>query len=66
MERRFDGGSMTSGCGVLPLGEVDRKLGLIEAAPRCIADPRSLLLIKHAVRDMRHCSSKTVACSALP
>ena len=27
------------------LGAVDRKLGLIEAASRCIADPRSPLLI---------------------
>jgi hypothetical protein len=31
---------------------VDRKLGLLEAAARCIADPRSPLLIKHGVRDM--------------
>ena len=52
VEGRFDGGSMTSDGGVLLLGEVDRKLGLIEAASRCIADPRSPLLIKHAVRDM--------------
>jgi hypothetical protein len=52
VEGRFDGGSMTSDGGVMLLGEVDRKLGLIEAASRCIADPRSPLLIKHAVRDM--------------
>lgn len=38
--------------GVMLLGETDRKLGLIEAAARCIADPRSPLPIKHAVRDM--------------
>ena len=43
---------MTSDGGVMLLGETDRKLGLIEAAARCIADPRSPLLIKHAVRDM--------------
>lgn len=43
---------MTSDGGVMLLGEVDRQLGLIEAAARCIADPRSPLLIKHAVRDM--------------
>ena len=34
------------------LGATDRKLELIEAASRCIADPRSRLLITHAVRDM--------------
>lgn len=34
------------------LGEVDRKLGLLEAAAHCIADPRNPLLIKHQVRDM--------------
>ena len=43
---------MTSDGGVMLLGETDRKLGLSEAAARCIADPRSPLLIKHAVRDM--------------
>ena len=52
VEGRFDGGSMTSDGGVMLLGAVDRKLGLLEAASRCIADPRSPLLIKHAVRDM--------------
>lgn len=34
VEGRFDGGSMTSDGGVMPLGEVDRKLGLLEAASR--------------------------------
>jgi hypothetical protein len=43
---------MTSDGGVMLLSAVDRKLGLIEAASRCIADPRNPLLIKHAVRDM--------------
>lgn len=52
VEGRFDGGSMTSDGGVMLLGAVDRKLGLLEAAARCIADPRSPLLIKHGVRDM--------------
>jgi hypothetical protein len=51
VEGRFDGGSMTSDAGVMLLGAVDRKLGLLEAAARCIADPRSPLLIKHGVRD---------------
>jgi hypothetical protein len=52
VEGRFDGGSMTSDGGVMLLGEVDRKLGLLEAASRCIADPRSPALIEHGVRDM--------------
>lgn len=43
---------MTSDGGVMLLSAVDRRLGLIEAASRCIADPRNPLLIKHAVRDM--------------
>lgn len=52
VEGRFDGGSMTSDAGVMLLGATDRKLGLIEAAARCIADPRNPLLIKHGVVDM--------------
>jgi len=52
VEGHFDGGSMTSDAGVMLLGAADRKLGLIEAAARCIADPRSPLLTKHAVVDM--------------
>lgn len=49
VEGRFDGGSMTSDGGIVLLGETDRRLGL-----RCIADPRSSLLIKHGLRDMLH------------
>jgi hypothetical protein len=52
VEGRFDGGSMTSDGGVMLLSAVDRKLGLVEAASACIADPRNPLLITHAVRDM--------------
>jgi hypothetical protein len=52
VEGRFDGGSMTSDGGVMLLSEVDRKIGLMQAAAGCIADPRSPLLIKHGVRDM--------------
>ena len=52
VEGRFDAGSMTSDGGVMLLGQVDRKLGLMDAASRCITDPRSPLLIKHGVRDM--------------
>ncbi len=52
VEGRFDGGSMTSDAGVMLLGATDRKLGLMQAAARCIADPRSPLLITHGVVDM--------------
>jgi hypothetical protein len=52
VEGRFDGGSMTSDGGVMLLGQVDRKLGLMDAAARCIADPRDPALIKHRVVDM--------------
>lgn len=52
VEGQFDGGSMTSDGGVMLLGATDRKLGLIQAAAHCIADPRSALLIKHSVTDM--------------
>ena len=52
VEGRFDGGSMTSDAGVMLLSETDRRIGLTQASARCIPDPRSPLLITHAVRDM--------------
>ena len=52
VEGRFDGGSMTSDAGVMLLGATHRKLGLMQAAARCIADPRSPRLITHSVADM--------------
>jgi len=52
VEGRFDGGSMTSDAGVMLLSATDRRLGLIQAAARCISDPRNPLLITHDVRDM--------------
>ena len=52
IEGCFDGGSMTSDAGVMLLGATDRKLGLLQAAASCIADPRSPLLITHSVADM--------------
>ena len=52
IEGQFDGGSMTSDAGVMLLGATDRKLGLLQAAAHCIADPRSPLLITHSVADL--------------
>jgi len=43
---------MTGDGGVMLLGQVDRKLGLMAAAARCSADPRSPLLIRHGVCGM--------------
>lgn len=53
VEGKFNGGRMTSDAGVMLLGTMDRKLGLIETTAHRIADPRSPLLIKHDVADMR-------------
>jgi len=52
VEGRFDGGSMTSNGGVMLIAATDLKLGLTQAAARCIADPRSPLLVKHDVVSM--------------
>jgi hypothetical protein len=52
VEGRFDGGNMSSDAGVMLLSEVDRKIGLTQAAAPHIVDPRNPLLITHAVRDM--------------
>lgn len=52
VEGRFDGGSMTSDAGVMLLGAADRKLGLMGAAARCIADPRNPDRIQHSVLEM--------------
>ncbi len=43
---------MTSDAGVMLLSSTDRKLGLLDAAAKCIADPRSPALITHDVVDM--------------
>ena len=43
---------MTSAAGVMLLGVLDRKLGLLQSAANCIADPRNPMLIKHNVVDM--------------
>jgi len=52
IEGRFDGGNMTSDGGVMLLAALDRRLGLIDAAADCLADPRDPAAITHSVRDM--------------
>lgn len=43
---------MTRDGGVILLGQVDRKRGLMDVAAHCIADPISPLRIKHGMRDI--------------
>ena len=52
VQGQFDSGSMTSDAGVMLLGATDRKLGLMQAAAQCIADPRNPLLITHSAAEL--------------
>lgn len=52
VEGRFDGGSMTCDAGVMLLSATDSKLGLMNAAAHCIADPRNPLRIQHSIAQM--------------
>lgn len=52
IEGWLDSASMSSDDGEMQLAQVDRKQGLPDAAARCIANPRSSLLIKNGVHDM--------------
>ena len=52
VEGQFDGGSMTRDAGVMLLSSTDRKLGLLDAAAKCDAYPRSPALITHDIVDM--------------
>jgi hypothetical protein len=47
VEADFDGGSITSDAGALLLGEVDRRLGLVQQLDAVIPDPRNQQLITH-------------------
>ena len=44
----LDGGSMSSDGGMMLLGQLDRKLGLMDATARCIADLRNRQLTRPA------------------
>lgn len=48
----FDGGTISSDGGVLLLGEVDRRLKLMQRLSRCFQDERSPLLIKHRLQEL--------------
>jgi len=48
----FAGGTLTSDAGGLLLREVDRRIGLVDALTRCIADPRDPARITHELRTL--------------
>jgi hypothetical protein len=52
VEADFSGGRLTSDAGLLLLREVDRKLGLLDAAQEAIPDPRNPVAITHEQREL--------------
>lgn len=48
----FDGGALSSDGGVVLLGEVDRRLGLLERFAACFQDHRNPSLVEHSVEDL--------------
>jgi hypothetical protein len=48
----FDGGSVVSDTGLLPLAELDRKLGILAEAARRLPDPRSPLYVIHSTEQI--------------
>ena len=48
----FDGGRLTSDAGVLPLADIERRLGIAERLARCLADPRSPAQVRHTLVEM--------------
>jgi len=48
----FDAGRLTSDAGVLPLADVERRLGIAERLARCIEDPRAPDRVHHTVAEM--------------
>lgn len=52
VEVNFDGGDVSSDGGVLLLRKLERRLGLLDAVARALADPRDPERIKHELVDM--------------
>jgi hypothetical protein len=48
----FDGGWLTSDAGVLPLADIERRLGIAERLARCLTDPRSPERVHHTLAEM--------------
>lgn len=52
VEGAFDGGSITSDCGGLLLGEVEEKFGIIRRLATCFTDYRNPDAVEHSVREL--------------
>jgi hypothetical protein len=52
VEVNFDGGDVSSDGGVLLLRKLERRLGLLDAVARALADPRDPERIEHTLADM--------------
>lgn len=52
VEADFSGGRLTSDAGLLLVREIDRKLGLLDAANQAIPDPRNPAAITHEQREL--------------
>jgi DDE family transposase len=48
----FDGGTLTSDGGILLLGEVDRRRGILDKFAACFKDSRNPALVEHSVEDL--------------
>lgn len=52
IEANFDGGDVSSDGGVLLLRKLERRLGLLDAVARALADPRDPERVTHAMSDL--------------
>jgi hypothetical protein len=52
VEADFSGGRLSSNAGLLLVREIDRKLGLLDAAHQAIPDPRNPAAITHQQREL--------------
>lgn len=48
----FDGGSVVSDAGLLPIAQLDRELGILAEAARRLPDPRSQRMVTHSTEDI--------------
>src|ERR1700752_5424826 len=48
----FDGGCVSSDCGLLLLEKADRRLGLSELAAMCVGESRRPDLVKHTMQNL--------------
>src|SRR5215831_19444826 len=52
VQASFDGGEVSSDGGLLLLRKLERRLGLIDAVARVLADPRDPQRVQHSLVDM--------------